>query len=77
MMSGNNSGAAATLKNAPKSALNSYLLAVIGARTNDKPVMIDNLKKAISENPNYKTQALEDREFIKYTADPEFLSLVK
>jgi len=77
MMSGNNSGAAATLKNAPKSALNSYLLAVIGARTNDKPLMIDNLKKAISENPNYKKQALEDREFIKYTADPEFLSLVK
>jgi tetratricopeptide (TPR) repeat protein/outer membrane protein OmpA-like peptidoglycan-associated protein len=77
MMSGDNVTATATLKNAPKSPLNSYLLAVIGARTNDKVMMLDNLKKAIAENPAYKTQALEDREFIKYFADGEFLSIVK
>jgi Flp pilus assembly protein TadD/outer membrane protein OmpA-like peptidoglycan-associated protein len=77
MMSGNNVAAIATLKNAPKSELSSYLMAVIGARTGDKPMMLDNLKKAITNNPNYKIQASEDREFYKYFSDPEFLSIVK
>jgi tetratricopeptide (TPR) repeat protein/outer membrane protein OmpA-like peptidoglycan-associated protein len=77
MMSGDNATAAATLKNAPKSALNNYLMAVLSARANDKPTMLDYLKKAISDNPAYKLQASEDREFIKFFADPEFLSITK
>jgi outer membrane protein OmpA-like peptidoglycan-associated protein len=77
MMSGDNAAAASTLKDAPKSALNSYLMAVIGARNNDKANMLDNLKQAISADAAYKTQALEDREFIKYFADSDFLNLVK
>ena len=77
MMSGNTSAAVTTLKNAPKSALNNYLLAVLGARTNDKAMLLDNLKTAIAGDPKYKVQASEDREFIKYFTDPEFQSLVK
>lgn len=77
MMSGNNSGAIATLKNAPKSPLNDYLMAILGARTNDTNMMLDNLKKAISGDPSFKVQALQDREFIKYFNNPEFMSIVK
>jgi Flp pilus assembly protein TadD/outer membrane protein OmpA-like peptidoglycan-associated protein len=77
MMSGNYTAAAASLKNAPKSPFNSYLLAVLGARTNDKAMLLDNLKKAVAGDAGYKAQALEDREFIKYYADSEFLSIVK
>jgi tetratricopeptide (TPR) repeat protein/outer membrane protein OmpA-like peptidoglycan-associated protein len=77
MMAGDNTSAISTLKNAPKSALNSYLMAIVGARTNDKTMMLDNLTKAIVEDPAYKAQAAEDREFIKYFTDTEFLGIVK
>ena len=77
MMVGNNSGAVTTLKNAPESPLSSYLMAVIGARTNDMNMMLDNLKKAIAGDASYKIQAAQDREFIKYFTTPEFMSLVK
>ena len=77
MMAGDNAAATTTLNNAPKSPLNSYLMAVLGARSNDKVMMLSNLKNAIADNSAYKVQALEDREFIKYFADSEFLSIVK
>ena len=77
MMSGNNSAAITTLKNAPKSPLSDYLMAIIGARTNDTNMMLDNLKKAIAGDPAFKAQALQDREFIKYFTNPEFISLLK
>jgi Flp pilus assembly protein TadD/outer membrane protein OmpA-like peptidoglycan-associated protein len=77
MMSGDNVAASATLKNTPKSALNSYLMAVLGARSGDKLTMLDYLKKAIADNPAYKMQASEDREFIKYFSDADFQSITK
>jgi tetratricopeptide (TPR) repeat protein len=77
MMLGNNSAAVGTLKEAPSSPLSDYLMAVAGARTNDKNMMLDNLKKAITGDATFKIQASQDREFIKYFADPEFISLVK
>jgi len=77
MMSGNNSAARATLKNVPKSPLASYLMAVVAARTNDTNIMIENLKKAIAGNAGFKAQALQDREFIKYFTNPEFMGVLK
>lgn len=69
--------AAATLKCAPETADNYYLLAVTGARKADVRMVIDNLTKAISLDPTLKTQALEDREFVNYFASPEFMALLK
>ena len=60
-----------------KNAQTYYLLAVIGARTNNTNMLYSNLKKTIAEEPAYKSQAKEDREFIKYFANPEFQNAVQ
>ncbi|MPM04608.1 hypothetical protein SDC9_50886 [bioreactor metagenome] len=54
-----------------------YLLAVIGARTNNTSMLYDNLKKAIAAEPSYKAQAKEDREFFKYFNSTDFQNIVK
>ncbi|MGE5383272.1 MAG: outer membrane beta-barrel protein [Omnitrophica WOR_2 bacterium] len=69
--------AKATMKCAPESAHNYYMMAVAGARTNDLKMITDNLTKAFSIDPTLKTQAAEDREFIKFFTNPDFMSLVK
>jgi hypothetical protein len=66
-----------TLKCAPESAHNYYMMAVAGARSGDTTMMTTNLSKAISLDPTLKTQAAEDREFIKYYENPEFSNIVK
>lgn len=77
VMTGKYSEAANTLKCAPESAHNYYLMAVAGARNADVKMMIDNLTKAIQGDPSLKAQAAEDREFIKYFSNAEFMNLVK
>lgn len=69
--------AANTLKCAPESAHNFYMMAVVGARTGDVNMMTTNLTKAISIDPALKAQAAEDREFIKYFTNAEFMKIVK
>jgi len=54
-----------------------YLLAVVGARTNNTTMLYDNLKKAIAADNSYKAQAKEDREFFKYFSATDFQSIVK
>lgn len=54
-----------------------YLLAVIGARTNNTSMLYDNLKKAIAAESSYKAQAKEDREFFKYFNSTDFQNIVK
>lgn len=54
-----------------------YLMAVVGARNNDAKALVDNLKKAIAINPAMKAQAADDREFIKFFSNAEFMSVVK
>jgi hypothetical protein len=76
-MTGKYSEAANSLKCAPESAHNYYLLAVAGARNNDVKMLTDNLAKAIAADPSLKAQAAEDREFIKFFTVPEFANLVK
>lgn len=60
-----------------KNAQAYYLMAVIGARTNNSNMLYTNLKKAIAEEPAYKSQAKEDREFIKFFGNTEFQSAVQ
>jgi tetratricopeptide (TPR) repeat protein len=62
---------------APKDAQTYYLTAILGSRTNNTTMLFDNLGKAIQANPAYKQEAKIDREFIKYFADPKFISLVQ
>jgi len=61
---------------APKDAQTHYLMAILGSRTGNTSMLLENLGKAIQMNPAYKAEAKIDREFIKYFADPSFTSLV-
>ncbi len=76
MLSGNNSAAETTLKCAPQTPENSYLLAIVGARTNNTQMMYEHLMKAC-QDPVLKAQARKDREFYKYEKTPEFQNIVK
>ncbi|OYT16459.1 MAG: hypothetical protein B7C24_07650 [Bacteroidetes bacterium 4572_77] len=54
-----------------------YLQAVIAARTAKDGDVITHLKKAIEINPKFKQRAANDREFIKYFNNEDFINLVK
>lgn len=77
LLSGNAQAAGRTLECAPKTAATYYLLAIVGARTNNAQLMIDNLDKAIKANGKYKAEARDDREFINYFNDEQFKKLVQ
>lgn len=77
LMTGNNAEATTLLNCASKTAAVHYLLAVIGARTNSMNMITENLKKAINLDPAYKSQAAEDREFIKFFNSTEFINAIK
>ncbi|HLO90414.1 MAG TPA: outer membrane beta-barrel protein [Lentimicrobium sp.] len=66
-----------TLKCAPESGHNYYMMAVAGARQGDVRMVTENLKKAIAIDPALKAQAAEDREFIKLFTNPDFTAVVK
>ncbi len=74
---GNAAEATKTLDCAPKSDESHYLLAVIGARTNNTQMLYDNLKKAIEMVPGYKEEAKKDLEFLNFKDKAEFQNLVK
>ncbi len=77
IMTGKFSEAAGTLKCATETAHNYYLMAVAGARNGDIRMIVENLTKAIEKDPSLKAQAAEDREFIKFFNNAEFMNLVK
>lgn len=77
ILTGKYSEATTSLKCAPESGHNYYLLAVAGARSGDVKMLTENLAKAIEKDPSLKATAAEDREFIKFFANPEFVILVK
>ena len=54
-----------------------YLQAVIGARQDKADVVISHLTKAFEINPKMKAKAANDKEFIKYFANEDFMNLVK
>lgn len=58
-------------------ATTAYLKAIVGARTNDKVAVIENLKSAIAQDANMKARAANDIEFSKFAEDAEFQAIVK
>ncbi len=76
MLSGNNGDAAKTLECAEKNAKSYYLTAILGARTGNTTLMLENLGLSIKANADMKKEAKNDREFIKFFDTPEFKKLV-
>lgn len=71
-------GARKTLKSiATPDANTYYLLAVVGARTNDRDAVILNLRQAINMDASLKEAAATDIEFAKYFEVAAFKALVK
>lgn len=53
-------------------ATTSYLKAIVGARTNNLNLVITNLRKAVTMNPDLARKAMQDVEFSKYVNNSEF-----
>ena len=71
-------GAAKTLANVKEpNATTAYLKAIVGARTNDKAAVYENLKSAIAQDASLKARATQDIEFAKFAEDAEFQAIVK
>lgn len=58
------------------SAMAYYLKAIIAARTSNKTEMMNDLKTAIGKDASLKQSAKTDCEFIKYSNDADFKSLI-
>ena len=78
LLSKDNNSAAGTLECVPnKTAETHYLMAIVGSRTGNVGMMCDNLKKAIALDANYRGQAKDDREFLKYFSNSQFTDAIK
>jgi len=77
LMTGKYEDAKANLSCAEETCKTNYLLAIVGARTANDADVFASLKKAFAINPKLKGKALNDREFIKYFENEEFIALVK
>ena len=67
-----------TLANvAQPNATTAYLLAVVGARTNDRDAVYTNLRQAIAKDASLKGQAANDIEFAKFAEDETFAAIIK
>ncbi|MDP4276887.1 MAG: hypothetical protein Q8914_04550 [Bacteroidota bacterium] len=72
------SKAKATLDAVPQpNAETNYLKALVGARTNNKDLVVSGLKAAVSANKAYAKKALNDVEFSKYVLDASVASILK
>mgnify|MGYP003309126845 CR=1 FL=1 len=58
-------------------ATTAYLMAIVGARTNDRETVYTNIKLAIERDAALKVKAANDIEFAKYAADEEFQAITK
>ncbi len=76
LLSGNAQGASKNLECAPKTDATYYLLAVVGARTNNTVMLYNNLQKAVEGNSAYKKTAKDDREFLKFYEEEAFKKIV-
>lgn len=54
-----------------------YLMAVIGARTDNSSLVISSLAKAVKKDSSLAEKALTDLEFTKYLTNSEFLNILK
>ena len=77
LLSGDADAAAQAIdeSNAKEEAMSYYLKAIIGARTNNSEMMMDNLKIAFEKDGDLKSKAKRDREFIQYFENADFLAI--
>lgn len=67
-----------TLSSIPNpNATTDYLMAIVGARTNNSSVVINSLRDAIAKDPSMANKAKTDMEFYKYFKNEAFEALVK
>ena len=58
-------------------ATTDYLMAVLGARTNNTSMVTSSLKTAIAKNPTLAKKAASDLEFSKYFTSADFMNIIK
>ena len=67
-----------TLANVAKpDAYTDYLMAILGARTNNVSMLTSSLKSAIQKDSSLAKKAAKDLEFAKYVTNADFLSIIK
>jgi Flp pilus assembly protein TadD len=72
------SAARATLNNVKKAnGETAYLQAILGARTNDRQLVYDGMRKAVASNKKWANRAATDAEFAKYLTDSDFQNIIK
>lgn len=69
--------AAKNVFNDLKTAKAYYCLAILGARTGDEKMVLDNLREAFSMDSNLKNRAKKDAEFIKFAANEVYMGLLQ
>ena len=58
-------------------AYTDYLMAVLGARTNNSSMVTSSLKSAVAKDPSLAKMAATDLEFAKYFTNADFMSIAK
>ena len=58
-------------------AYTDYLMAVLGARTNNSSMVTSSLKSAVAKDPALAKKAASDLEFAKYFTNADFMSIIK
>ena len=58
-------------------AYTDYLMAVLGARTNNSSMVTSSLKSAVAKDSSLAKKAATDLEFAKYFTNADFMSIVK
>ena len=58
-------------------AYTDYLMAVLGARTNNASMVISSLKAAVAKNPSLAKKAVSDLEFAKFFTNAEFMGIIQ
>ena len=54
-----------------------YLMAIVGARTNNASLVVSSLAKVVKKDPSLAQKALSDLEFSKFVTDSNFLNSLK
>ena len=77
LLSGDAEGASEIIdaSNTSDDAISYYLKAIIGARTNNSSMLLDNLKIAFEKDADLKVKAKRDREFFQFFENADFLAI--
>ena len=58
-------------------AYTDYLMAVLGARTNNQSMLTSSLKNAVAKDSSLAKKAATDLEFAKYFTNSDFMNIIK